>query len=103
MEFTDCYKALEVELAVWKAKFLNVSRKFDRLGSSEKEKISPNVADIHIFQTELEDRIEELKNDCPPEWNSDRREIDGFHTGFRKKYAEELAYVGGAPPVAVSG
>ena len=103
MEFTDCCKAVEVELAVWKAKFLDVSRKFDHLASSEKERILPNVADLHIFQTELEDRIEELKNDCPTEWDSDRREIEGFHTGFGKKYAEEMAYIGGAPTVSVSG
>ncbi len=101
MEFTDCCKAVEAKLADWRTKFSDVSRKFDRLESPVKQTLLPNVADIHMLLSELEDRIEQLKSECPTE--SDEKEVEGFHTGFRAVYAEEMAYIGGAPSASVSG
>ena len=101
MEFTDCCKAVEDELADWRERLSDVSRGFDRLESSEKQKVLPNVGDIHMLLSELEDRIEALENDCPTE--SDRKEVKGFHTGFRAVYKEAMAYIGGAPSASASG
>ena len=93
MDLTDCCKAVETELADWRERFLDVSCKFDRLGSSELQKILPNVEDVHMLLYELEDRIEQLKSDCRTE--SDNREVEEFHTGFREVYEEAMAYIGG--------
>jgi hypothetical protein len=40
---------MEVEMTAWKAKLYDVMRKVDNLGSAEKEKVLPNIEDLHIF------------------------------------------------------
>ncbi len=103
MDVMDYCKAVETELTTWKTKFRDLSRKFDSLGSLEKEKVLPNIEDLHIVLAELEDRVSELKHECPSEWSPVREEIDGAHVDMRGKYEETMAFIGKAAPVSIPG
>ena len=67
---------LVTELSVWKAKIYDVVRRIDKLSSGDKEKVSPQVNDLHIFIEELEARIDKLRTECPTDWNPDQIEIE---------------------------
>ena len=62
-----------------------------------------NIGDLHNFVTELEDRISELKNECPTEWSPQKEQIDDAHVDIRSKYEETMEYIGKASPVSIPG
>ena len=103
MDVLDYCKGMEIELTAWKAKLYDLMRKVDKLGTAEKEKILANVEDLHIFVTEMSDRIEQLKNECPTEWSPQKKEIDEGHIDMRGKYEETMEYIGKASPVSIPG
>ena len=103
MDVMDYCKGVETELTAWKAKFYDLSRKLDGLGTAEKEKVLPNVEDLNILLAELEDRIGSLKNECPAEWSPVKKEIDDAHVDMRGKYEETMDFIGKAAPVSVPG
>ena len=71
---------LVTELSIWKAKIYDVVRRIDKLSSGDKEKVSPQVNDLHIFIEELEDRINRLRTECPIDWKPDQIEIEAKMT-----------------------
>jgi len=103
MDVMDYCKGMEMELTAWKAKLYDLTRKLDSLGSAEKEKILPNVEDLNMFVTEMTDRIEKLKTECPTEWSPMKKDIDDAHVDMRGKYEETMEYIGKASPVSIPG
>jgi predicted nuclease with TOPRIM domain len=103
MDVMDYCKGMEMELTAWKAKLYDLMRKVEKLGSAEKEKILQNVEDLNIFVTEMGDRIEQLRNECPTEWSPQKKEIDDAHVDMRGKYEETMEYIGKAAPVSIPG
>ena len=61
----DCCKGIEKELTAWKAKIDAVLRRLDQLPGGEKQKILTNVEDLHMVVAEIDDRIDEVRADCP--------------------------------------
>ena len=53
MDVMDYCKGMEMELTAWKAKLYDLTRKIDKLGSADKEKILPNVEDLHMYVEEI--------------------------------------------------
>ena len=43
----------------------------DQLPGGQKEKIQPNIEDLHILITEMDERIEQIRNNCTPETGMD--------------------------------
>lgn len=103
MELKDYCRNVEMELTVWKAKMYDLTQKFDALPSVHKEKILGNVGDLHNLLTEINDRVDQLRNECPTEWSPVKKGIDDAHTDMRSKYEETLAAIGKAAPVSVPG
>ena len=103
MELTDYCQSVETELSTWESRLQDMSHRFDRLGSAEREKILPNIEDLNIVLSELGDRIADLKHECPTEWSPIREEIDDAHINMRGKYEETMAFIGRAAPVSVPG
>ena len=68
--------SLAIELTGWKAKIYDIIRKVDKLPSGDKEKVLPQVNDLHILLEELDDRIGRLKNQCPTDWSPDKIELE---------------------------
>ncbi|MFC1880388.1 hypothetical protein ACFL2S_02675 [Thermodesulfobacteriota bacterium] len=103
MDVQDYCKGMETEMTAWKAKLYDVMRKVDSLGSAEKEKILPNVEDLHMFLAEMTERIEKLKTECPSDWSPDKKEIEEGSIDMRGKYEETMEYIGKASPVSIAG
>jgi len=103
MDVMDYCNNVGIELTAWKAKLYDMMRKIDKLSSGEKEKMLGNVGDIHNIVTELEDRINALKYECPTEWSPQKKEIDDAHIDMRSKYEETMKAIGEAAPVSVPG
>jgi hypothetical protein len=95
---------VDMELTLWKAKIFDAIRRADQLGSAELEKVLPNIQDLKMVITELEDRIHQLRTECPLEWKPVRDEIDGVKGNLTNTYDEVIDYIGGrAAPVDVPG
>ena len=103
MDVRDYCKGMETEMTAWKAKLYDVMRKVDSLGSAEKEKILPNVEDLHMFLEEMTERIEKLKTECPSDWSPDKKEIEEGSIDMRGKYEETMEFIGKASPVSIAG
>jgi predicted nuclease with TOPRIM domain len=94
---------METEMTAWKAKLYDVMRKLDKLGSAEKEKVLPNIEDLHIFLEEMSDRVEKLKTECPSDWSPIKNEIEEGSVDMRGKYEETMEYIGKYSPVSIPG
>ena len=76
MDVKDYCSNLTIELLGWKAKVYDVVRKLDKMSTGDKEKVTPEVNELHIILDELGDRIEKLKKECPTSWAPERTEIE---------------------------
>ncbi|MDX9788934.1 MAG: hypothetical protein RBT11_19325 [Desulfobacterales bacterium] len=103
MDVKDYCKGLENEMTAWKAKFYDVIRKVDRLGSAEKERILQNVEDLHILLQEMTDRVEQLRTECPSDWSPVKKQIEEGTINMRGKYEETIEYIGKYAPVSIPG
>ena len=103
MDVLDYCKGLENEMTAWKAKLYDVMRKVDKLGSAEKEKMLPNIEDLHMFLEEMTDRVETLKTECPSDWSPMKKEIEDGSINMRGKYEDTMDYIGQAAPVSIPG
>ena len=103
MDVLDYCKGMEAEMTAWKAKLYDVMRKVDKLGSAEKENILPNITDLHMLLEEMEDRVENLKTECPSDWSPVKTDIEDGYVDMRGKYEETMDYVGKASPVSIPG
>ena len=79
---------LVTELSVWKAKIYDVVRRIDKLSSGDKEKVSPQVNDLHIFIEEFEDRIDRLRTECPTDWKPDQIDIEAKMTKLQTTWKD---------------
>jgi len=70
----DYCAGLQVELTGWKAKVYDVVRKLDKMESRAKEKVVPQVNELHIIIEELTDRIERLNAECSTQYGPDKIE-----------------------------
>ena len=103
MHVQDYCKSMETEMAAWKAKLYDVMRKVDKLGTAEREKILPNIEDLHMLLEEMADRVEKLRTECPSDWSPIKTEIDEGSIDMRGKYEETLEYIGKAAAVSIPG
>jgi hypothetical protein len=103
MDVKDYCNSMETELTAWKAKLYDVMRKVDKLGTAEKEKVLPNIEDLHILLEEMSDRVVKLKTECPSDWSPVKAEIDEGSIDMRGKYEETMEYIGKAAPVSIPG
>lgn len=103
MDVRDYCKSMETEMTAWKAKLYDVTRKVDKLGSADKEKILPNIEDLHMLLQEMSDRVEKLETECPSDWSPIKNEIDEGNIDMRGKYEETMEYIGKAAPVSIPG
>jgi hypothetical protein len=103
MDVMDYCKSMETEMTAWKAKLYDAMRKIDKLGSADREKMLPNIEDLHILLEEMEGRVGQLKNECPSEWSPEKTDIDNGVIDMRGKYEETMEFIGKAAPVSIPG
>ena len=103
MDVQDYCRGMEAEMTAWKAKLYDVMRKVDGLGSADKEKVLPNIEDLHMLLNEMADRVENLKTECPSDWSPVKGDIEKGSVDMRGKYEETMDYIGKASPVSIAG
>lgn len=81
MEIKDYCKNMDMELTLWKAKLYDVMNKMDKLPTGRKQRMYEEVNGLHILMTELDDRVEALRKECPTEWGL-------AHSGITSKFEE---------------
>ncbi len=85
MEVKDYCESLTAELIGWKARMYDVVRQLDRMSTGEKEKIVPEVYEVHAIIEELNDRIERLQRECPTQWTPEEIEMNETSAVLRLK------------------
>jgi hypothetical protein len=103
MNVVDYCKGMEMELIAWKAKMYDLTRKVESLGSKEREKVLPNIQDLNMLITDMAERIDQLKNECPTEWTPQKKDIDKGSVDMRGKYEQTMDYIGKYAPVSIPG
>jgi hypothetical protein len=103
MDVNDYCSGLEMELTAWKAKLFDTITKADRLGTAEKERVLANIGDLKILLADMEEKIGQLKTECPSDWGPQKKEIEGSSVNMRSKYEETMDYLGKASPVSIPG
>ena len=67
MNATNCCKTMEMELTGWKAIVYDITRKMEGLPGGEKDKVRANIEDLHMLIAEMDDRIDQIRENCKPE------------------------------------
>jgi hypothetical protein len=67
MKSINCCKTIEAEVTTWKADVYDIARKMGELSGGEKEMILPQIEDLHMLIAEMDDRIEQIRENCTPE------------------------------------
>ena len=76
MKARNCCKTMEMELTGWKAIVYDITRKMDQLPGGQKEKIQANIEDLHMLIAEMDDRIDQIRNNCSPETGMDDIQVE---------------------------
>ena len=71
MKARNCCKTMQAELTAWKANVYDIVRKMEDLPGGEKERIRPNIEDLHMLISEMDSRIEHIRDNCTPETGID--------------------------------
>jgi hypothetical protein len=71
MKARNCCKTMEMELTGWKAIVYDITRKMEKLPGGEKEKVLPSIEDLHMLIAEMDDRIDQIRDNCTPETGID--------------------------------
>jgi SMC interacting uncharacterized protein involved in chromosome segregation len=103
MNVIDYCKGIEIELTAWKAKMYDLTRKVEALGTKEREKVLPNIQDLHILISDMSERIEQLKNECPTEWTPQKKDVEKGSIDMRGKYDQTMDHIGKYAPVSIPG
>lgn len=91
---------METVKIAWEAKLYAAVRKVDMLGSSQKQKVSPNIEDLHMLLEEMSDRVQKLKTECPSDWGPMKKDIETGSVDMRGKYEETMDFIGKTSPVS---
>ena len=99
MKARNCCKTMQAELTAWKANVYDIVRKIEELPGGEKDRILPNIEDLHMLISEMDDRIEYIRDNCTPETGIDdirteREEFDKHLVKLRIKGEEAMQALG---------
>ena len=99
MQARNCCKTMQAELTAWKANVYDIVRKMEELPGGEKDKVLPNIEDLHMLIAEMDDRIEDIRDNCTPETGMDdirteREDFDKHLATLRVKTDEAMRELG---------
>jgi hypothetical protein len=91
---------MEAELSAWKANVYDIVRKFEQMPGGEREKLTPNIEDLHMLIAEMDERIEQIRENCKPETciddiQTDRELFDKSLSTLRVTADEAMRGLGG--------
>jgi len=99
MKARNCCRTMQAELTAWKANVYDIVRKMEELPGGEKEKIRPNIEDLHMLIAEMDERIDYVRDNCTPETGiedirSEKEEFDKHLGTLRMKSEEAMRGLG---------
>ena len=99
MKARNCCKTMQAELTAWKANVYDIARRMEDLPGNEREGILPHIEDLHILIAEMDDRIEQIRENCTPETciddiRTEREEFSKHMTSLRVKADEAIEILG---------
>ena len=99
MKARNCCNTMQAELTAWKANVYDIVRKMEELPGGQKDKVLPNIEDLHILISEMDDRIEYIRDNCTPETGIDdirteREDFDKHLASLRVKTDEAMRGLG---------
>ena len=99
MKARNCCKTMQAELTAWKANVYDIVRKMEELPGGQKDKVLPNIEDLHMLIAEMDDRIEDIRDNCTPETGIDdikteREDFDKHLATLRVKTDEAMRELG---------
>lgn len=94
MDVKDYCETVGRELADWKAKMNDVSKKADALRGVDREKAEPVVKDLNAIMDDIDQRIAVLTRECPSEWSDDKSNIDRKVSRAKDKWKEVWGILG---------
>lgn len=88
MEIKDYCRYVDSELTIWKARLYDVISKMDSLPTDKKQRMFEEVNGLHIVVSDLENRIEKLRKECPLAWEPEQQAIQSRFSELYDKYKE---------------
>lgn len=86
--------SVAIELTGWKAKLYDAIRKTETLADADKEKVAPNLTELHEIFDDLNKRIEWLSNECPVDWIGPKEEIEDKISQMNDKWKKVWGIMG---------
>ena len=86
---------VSVELEGWSEKLHNLSSQIDRISTGDKYKLFPQIEELHMILTELDDRLCSLMQTCSiTEAAGSRKDVAGtsFAPKFNSNSSERFDY-----------
>jgi hypothetical protein len=103
MDVKDYCETVGKELADWKAKMNDVSKKANALAEVDREKATPIVKDLNAIMDDIDQRIAVLARECPSEWSDDKSNIDGKISQAKGKWKEVWGILGEDAEYGIGG
>ena len=103
MDVKEYCETVGTELATWKAKLNEVSKKTDTLTGVDKEKAEPLVKDLNAIMDDIDQRIAILARECPSEWSDDKTDIDDKISRANDKWKEVWGVLGEDEEYGIGG
>jgi GH35 family endo-1,4-beta-xylanase len=66
----------------------DLMNKIDKLYSGEKQRMLDEINGLNIIITELDDRIDKLRTECPVAWKPEQEQIQSKFSEINEKYKE---------------
>lgn len=84
MASRDYCSSVGAELEQWSVRLHKLSSEIDRIPSINKYKLLPQIEELHIIMTELDERLDDLINSCPTVDRLDTKQDVGGGVSFTK-------------------
>ncbi|MDA8165094.1 MAG: hypothetical protein M0017_08695 [Desulfobacteraceae bacterium] len=94
MEVKDYCNNIQMELNTWKARLYDIIRKIDLASPADRQKMQGDIDSIHQIVSDLDSRVEDLRVNCPENWEAQRGDISARVGSLSEKYEELWHYPG---------
>lgn len=86
MDVKDYCKNVDMELTAWKTKLDDMLKQIEGLPTGRKQRIYEEVNGLNIIISELEERIDKLRTECPLVWEPEQDDIKKWLSDLSEKY-----------------
>lgn len=94
MDARDFCDGMRADMTAWKAKILDLAVKADRLKDEDRDKAWEQFSELKTLVAELEQKIEDLRTECPADWSPHKKEIEKRKEDMHNKFEEAIDYIG---------